>query len=167
MLAKILALALVSQVAADGLTIDPNIPGDLTTWRWTAFDGKAALGWGKINAEGRFTPVSPRPEVPLYPVEAEAAPIEGVPFYAVNGVVANKLDDKGLTIRASDPQTADLAKQALYDGEGMEGKLKPLFPPLSIGPDWTEIGLYGVAAGLFVLSGVIFVRSIIHRPPRN
>lgn len=166
MLAPVLALALVSQVAADGLTIDPNLPRDLTTWRWTAHQGKAALGWGRLNDQNQFVAVSPRPRLPLYP-EAEPSPIEGVPAFAVNGVVSDKLDGGGLILRASDPDTAEAAKQAFFETSSTEGRLKPLFLPLKIGPDWSVIGLYAIAASLFVLSGVMLLRSRQRPYPRE
>jgi len=144
-----LALVLLSQVAADGLTIDPGIPPDLTTWRWTVHDGKAALGWGRLNGEGRFSPVSPRPPLPLYPEsEAVSAPIEGVPAYAINGVASSKLDDGALILRASDPATASEAKQAFEQGRGFEGPLNRLCP-LKLGPDLKQIALWGLAGGFF------------------
>lgn len=167
MMAKMVALVLLSQIAADGLTVDRGIPRDLETWRWTLHAGRAVLGWGKINEAGFFVPTFPRPEWPLFP-GSEIKPVEGVPLYAVNGVTSQKLPGSGLTLQASDPETAEEAKQALQQLNSASGASKgPLFPPLKLGPDWAEIGLLAVGASMFALSGAILLQSIIRRPPRE
>lgn len=169
MLAHALALILVAQVAADGLTIDPGVPNDLVTWRWTVHDGKAALGWGRIGDNGRFVAISPAPELPCYPESTpkakpapKVAPIADMPSFAVNGVEAEKMDGKGLTLRASDRATAEQARNALYEsdmGEPVEGIKLPKFCP-TIGPDLSEFALYAIAFGLFGVAGVVFLRSL-------
>ena len=60
------AAVLIAQVAADGKRIDGDIPDSLVTWRWTTHQDRAVLGWGRINANGNFVPVSPHPPWPLY-----------------------------------------------------------------------------------------------------
>lgn len=169
MLAHAFALILVAQVAADGLTIDPGVPNDLVTWRWTVHNGKAALGWGRIGDNGRFVAISPAPELPCYPESTpkpkptpDVKPIADIPEFAINGVEAAKMDGKGLTLRASDPATASQARNALYEsdmGEPIDSIKLPKFCP-SIGPDLSELGLYALAFGLFGVAGVIFVRSL-------
>lgn len=229
MFASILALALVGQIAADGFTINPAIPPDLVTWRWTQHDGKAALGWGRLNDAGLFVAVQPAPEVPCYPASkpklnapddkpawrlaryadelclawgtidgsgrivtsrprpelpllpanaydnpytrvevlskpmppggSASASIGGLPNYATNGVVAEKIDGQGLTLRASDEATAEHARNVLYESTAGDPAGRIKLPKLA-----PKIAPYAVAFGLFGVAGVIFVaRSLQSR----
>lgn len=173
----IVLATLIGQIAPDGLTIDPGVSRDLVTWRWTISDGKAALGWGRISDEGRFVAIQPAPEPPIYPAskpKPEPEPEKqssgdlhgGMPEYATNGVVAEKIDGRGLTLRASDRATAEWAKDTLYEAEAggqPEGLKLPWLAP-KIVPDLSEIALYALAVGLFAIAGVVVViRSLPSR----
>lgn len=172
MFASILALAIVAQIAPDGLTINPNIPNDLVTWRWTQHDGKAALGWGRLNDAGLFVAVQPAPEAPCYPASkakpnaASEPTIGDLPKYATNGVEAEKIDGQGLTLRASDKATAEHARDVLYESTAGDpaGRIKiPKLAP-KITPDLADLAPYAVAFGLFGVAGVVFVaRSLQSR----
>ena len=203
MLALAAAVLITAQITGDGKSVDRKIPDDLVTWRWLTYQDRAVLGWGRIDAKGLFVPVNPHPPWPLFerpadePVDrlaAEKPPtaeidraddhsptskrdgptIGALPAFAVNGVVTERIASDGVTLRASDPETAREGRRILMETKAVDAvekkppdancpedpaKIKIPTPTVQVGPDFEKLGLSALPAVLAVFAGWIYRSS--------